>query len=419
MIVADKELPTWEKQASDIFKKKFLNNVLGSSQDQAKKYLTDTLKGQITGAFKTIKGLTVEQQFAYSMRTIAHAWSYSYPQIGQTYPGLGQVIYFHRSGGANLFVTLNKTDKGYNVHFCNAGTHELCGVARDLNPVSNSSSWYSRINEDEKLNICAALFQKLQYFEQTKKLSALQQIPLYFAFHGHSLGGHDAQICALSIMNEIDQGHLRGYAVKEVLVNTQNALKISAQESANFKLSARTLLDTGIAIRIHHGVVKGDVVQTAGHYLLGHDSADLKQYPNFKMEVFVHESEQASGLLAPHTVKAPFTTPRLLSDEESASWLVGYTLPNTALAILGAPLHALTGACAFLGGTNHGSAADITPSMEASTLSNGFYDLVSGAKIDIDMNDSASSENDAESTLSDEDGASIHSFHSDSTVVEE
>jgi hypothetical protein len=377
-------LPLWVENVSKILKTDFLNNSfqgdISSLPPGAKKYLEDTLKGQIYGTFEDLNPLTEEQRFAYHMRSLAHGWSYNYPEIGQTYPDVGEVVYYHRAYGVNLFVAVQITVTDTIVNFCNAGTHELGGVSRDANPFSNSSSWRDNINDDQVTGIVQAICSAHAHAVGGRRHDDLVKTPLSFAFHGHSLGGHDAQICALTLMKEAVEGSLKDYHIKHVLVNTQNALKIGCSDNELFKTLAQALLTKGTQITLHHGLVEGDIVQTAGWYLLGNGCEGIKEaFPEtFKIEAVLHKSEKAVGLLGTHTVKAMFTYAKELSEEDRKHWMQGYSISNYALGLLSLPLYWAVGTAALYLGTHQGAKSAPLPDDQGPVNPKAYYDPFSG-----------------------------------------
>ncbi len=383
--------------------------------------LKGIVKGDDYGSFLHIfrDKFSAQEYRAHELRLIAHGLSYTHLAVGQKDPDVGEVIFRYLEGGVNYFVSVFKQEDGsYKLHFCSAGTHEMGGVARDVNPVSATPSWKSHVTRDTLFAIIQALYTKLrtdfgQVNSREPTHKELEAIPLVIECHGHSLAGHDAQLFALALMNEKVKpvgGLLNRQTIRSILINTQNALRINVAEATEYARLAVPVLEAGVDLFNHVGFIPYDVVQQAGSRLAGSGCESLEEaYAErrdgkgcFKLTIAEHRCaslEQWGSILtaAPHTAATATTKPVFIDDKRARHRVLaggGFGFNGGFLerpvdlltAVVKAPLWGVARAAACFTAASSGGASALTDGPDLFPGSgDSFVDIVTGGHARVDL----------------------------------
>ncbi len=282
--------PTWQENIKNNLSKSLLIN------KDAK--LISLLTCRVYSAFNYIHELNPAQAKAYRMRSYAHSWAYHYPEAGDYDPMIGEVVWTYRMNGICTYISIKKEENAHStVHWFFAGTHNIEGLIRDLDTRSPATSLNKQKDVEFMVDAVCCL------------TAALQTNPFLIQFHGHSLGGHDAQImCAEFISSNL----IKYLNVTEVLVNTQNGLKVDESTQKQFQEAAQ---NKKFKMSCYHGFVEGDIVHTAGHCALNLPNGDTT------VIVFKPLTNRTLGRVEAHTLPAHHSTPTF--PENSQKFLVG------------------------------------------------------------------------------------------------
>lgn len=276
-------------------------------------------------------------QRVYEMRALAHSAAYCHPQVGYSDPLIGDVIWVYNHNGVFIYATTRKNlDETYTVQLFCAGTHEIQGVIRDLR-------WSLPDQEIKELSPQAVVDMievMKQIFGHEQNVLA-QKKTIEVLFHGHSLGGHDAQVLLVAFLEQAYPVFTKNYGCQftRLTVNTQNSLKVSRKNLQQFQK-----LTQGIQVPIfcHHGIVEGDLVQRAGDTLLH----GQKSQPDIHLEIVkLQPTGAVTIMLGTHTLAAHTSTPEKIPDSMVQRYLWGSSTLNYGkgvVAPIGHVLHAVT-----------------------------------------------------------------------------